>query len=76
MITIYGKPNCIYCDQAKLLLNSHNLDYDYKELDRDFTREELLELNPNARTFPQVFDGDRLIGGYDDLLFECSKLWL
>lgn len=75
MITIYGKPNCTYCEQAKLLLDSNNLSYTYKELDKDFTREDILKLNPNVRTFPQIFDGDRLIGGYQELVETMDGLW-
>ena len=37
-------------------------------LDEDFTREELFEQFPTARTFPQIrIDGDS-IGGYNELL--------
>ena len=38
----------------------------YKKLERDFTREELFEQFPGARTFPQIrIDGD-IIGGCTD----------
>jgi len=72
MIVIYGKPDCVYCENAKGLLNSHNIDYEYKELGKDYTIEELLELNPNARTAPQIFDNGRLVGGFDDLRIELE----
>ena len=40
----------------------------YYILDEDFTREELLEKFPHARTFPQiVIDGEN-IGGYSNFL--------
>ena len=36
-------------------------------LDEDFTREELFEIFPGARTFPQIkIDGEN-IGGYQQL---------
>tara|TARA_B100001109_G_scaffold253974_1_gene252679 strand:- start:2215 stop:2436 length:222 start_codon:yes stop_codon:yes gene_type:complete len=67
MIEIYGKTQCPFCDKAKALCEKEGLEYTYKQLDTDFTREELFELFPGARTFPQIkFDGEN-IGGYSDL---------
>ena len=40
----------------------------YKTLDLDFTREDILEKFPGARTFPQIIVGSNKIGGYDKLL--------
>jgi len=52
MIEIYGKTQCPYCDMAKQLCQQEKLDYSYNQLDVDFTREQLFELFPGARTFP------------------------
>ena len=68
MIEIWGKPNCTYCDQAKRFCENNNLKYVYKTLDLDFTREDILEKFPGARTFPQIIVGSNKIGGYDKLL--------
>ena len=65
MITIYGKPRCPFCDRAKALCEQKGLEYDYKMLDADFTAEELFEKAPDARTFPQIWIGDKHVGGYD-----------
>lgn len=67
-IKIYGKPNCAYCDAAKMLLDSKKIKYEYFELDKDFTREELMKLAPTARSYPQIFAGPTNIGGYKELL--------
>jgi len=67
MITIYGKPSCPYCTKAKSLCESRDLDYEYKQLDVDFTRDEVLETFPGARTFPQIIVSGTKIGGYDKL---------
>lgn len=69
IIEIFGKDACPYCDKAVHLAQSFiqesNHSYEYKKLDRDFTREELFEQFPGARTFPQIrIDGEN-IGGYD-----------
>ena len=67
MIEIWGKPACPFCDQAKALCESRKLAYTYKQLGTDFTREEVLEKFPGARTFPQIKVNDENIGGYDKL---------
>jgi glutaredoxin len=67
MIEIWGKPACPFCEAAKLLCENRNLKYTYKQLDVDFTREEILENFPGAKTFPQVIVGGTKIGGYDKL---------
>jgi len=67
MITIYGKTNCPFCDKAKALCVREDYTYEYKQLGTDFTREELFEVFPTARTFPQIqLDGES-IGGYQEL---------
>ena len=67
MLTIYSKSNCQQCDSAKLLCTMKGVKIEVKMLDKDFTREELLELAPNSRSFPIIFDGDTLIGGLVEL---------
>ena len=54
MIEIYGKTQCPYCDKAKQLCEREGYEFIYKQLDKDFTREELFEQFPGARTFPQI----------------------
>ncbi len=65
MIEIYGKPACPFCDRAKALCESRQYKYKYYQLDEDFTREEVLEMFPGARTFPQIKVGGKSIGGWD-----------
>ena len=67
MIEIYGKPQCPFCDRAKALCEQRELKYTYKQLGTDFTREEVLEMFPGARTFPQIKVHGTSIGGYDKL---------
>jgi glutaredoxin 3 len=68
MITIYGKTQCGYCDAPKRLCESRGLDFEYKQLDKDFTREVMVEEFPTARTFPQIVVSGNKIGGYDQLV--------
>jgi glutaredoxin 3 len=68
MITIYGKPACPYCVKAKQLCESRGYNFEYKQLDVDFTREQLFEEFPTARTFPQIIVGGNKVGGYEQLV--------
>lgn len=67
MIEIYGKAACPFCEQAKALCETRQLTYKYYQLDTDFTRSELLEMFPTAKTFPQIKVHGVSIGGYDKL---------
>lgn len=68
MIEIFGKTQCPFCDKAKQLCERENYTYEYKMLDEDFTREELFEQFPGARTFPQIRIDGNAIGGYTELV--------
>ena len=67
MIEIWGKTQCPYCDKAKALCEQNNYEYVYKQLDEDFTREQVFEEFPGARTFPQIKIDGETIGGYQHL---------
>lgn len=66
-VIVYSKPLCPYCDKAKALLSRMNIEFENKMLDTDFTREDLMEVAPTARTFPQVFINGKNVGGYEQL---------
>lgn len=68
MITIWGKPACPSCMKAKALCESRKYKYEYKELGKDFTREEVFETFPTARTFPQIIIGGNKVGGYEQMV--------
>ena len=68
MITIWGKPACPSCLKAKAMCESHQYKYEYKELGKDFTREEVFETFPTARTFPQIIIGGNKVGGYEQMV--------
>jgi glutaredoxin len=64
---VWSKNNCPYCDQAKALLKLKNIEFEEKNVEKDCSREQLLEAVPNARTLPQVFLDGKLIGGFTEL---------
>jgi glutaredoxin len=64
---VWSKNQCPYCEQAKSLLKMKSIDYEERNINKDYTREQLLEAVPNARTVPQIFLDDKLIGGFTEL---------
>lgn len=66
-VTIYSKDNCVHCTNAKMLLASRNLPFTELKLDQDFSRESLLEVFPNAKSFPIIVVDGFNIGGYNEL---------
>lgn len=74
--TIYSKPNCPQCDQAKILLTSRSIPYNEIVLDVGQSKVEgktyisVIELKtmlPTAKSVPQIFRGDKYIGGLTEL---------
>ena len=65
--TVWSKNNCPYCDQAKALLTSKGIQFEEKKIGDGYTKEELLEAVPTARTVPQIFLDGELIGGFNEL---------
>ena len=65
-VEIYSKPQCPYCVQAKALAEREGHELTYKMLDEDFTREDLMETFPTARTFPQIVVDGNKIGGFTE----------
>lgn len=66
-VILYSKDNCSYCTNAKLLLTSKGISFTEFKLGEDFTRENLLEMFPEARTFPIIVIDGFNIGGYVQL---------
>jgi len=65
--TVWSKDQCPYCDQAKNLLKMKGIEFEERNVSKDWTREQLLEAVPNARTVPQIFLGEELVGGFNEL---------
>ena len=64
---VWSKENCPYCQQAKALLKQKNIEIEERNINKDWTREQLLEAVPNARTLPQIFLDEAHIGGFTEL---------
>jgi glutaredoxin 3 len=64
---VWSKDACPFCVQAKSLLTARGIEFEERNISQDWTREQLLEAVPNARTLPQIFLDDQHIGGFTDL---------
>lgn len=67
-ITIYATDWCGYCHRAKALLRSKGIE-DWTEIDVEALPGSWGELaeRTGGTSVPQIYIGDRRIGGYDDL---------
>ena len=66
-VTMYSTRFCPYCMRARFLLDSKNVEYTDIGVDaQPELRREMMEKS-GRHTVPQIWIGDRHVGGYDDL---------
>lgn len=66
-VVIYTTAFCGYCARARQLLERKGLAYDEIRVDQEPGRRREMTERSGRRTVPQVFIGDRHVGGCDDL---------
>jgi glutaredoxin len=64
---VWSKDSCPFCVQAKALLKQKGIEFEERNINKDWTKEQLLEAVPDARTLPQIFLDDKLVGGFTEL---------
>ena len=65
---VWSKDQCPYCVQAKQLLDSKGIEYEERNIMHGtYTKEQLLEAVPTARTLPQIFLDGTYVGGFTEL---------
>lgn len=64
---VWSKYHCPFCDRAKALLKQKGIEFEEKKIGDGFTKEDLLEAVPTARTVPQIFINEELVGGFTEL---------
>jgi glutaredoxin-related protein len=65
---VWSKDHCPFCDQAKALLKMKSIEFEERKIDGvNWTKEQLLEAVPTARTVPQIILDDELVGGFTEL---------
>jgi glutaredoxin 3 len=67
-VTIYTKPYCPYCIRAVSLLEKKGVQFTEIEAAFDATKRQEMMQRSGRATFPQIFVGDRHIGGCDDMM--------
>ncbi len=68
-VLIYATGMCPFCVMAEKLLRAKGAaDIEKILVDRDPARREEMMSRTRRRTVPQVYVGDRHVGGYDDLV--------
>lgn len=67
-VRIYTTPFCPYCARAKALLSKKGVTFEEVDVYMDAAaRKEMIEKASGRQTVPQIFIGDRHVGGCDDL---------
>ena len=64
---VWSKDSCPFCVQAKALLTQKGIEFEERNINEDWTKEQLLEAVPTARTLPQIFLDDNYVGGFVEL---------
>lgn len=66
-ITIYTKPTCPYCEMAKRLLAAKGQSWTEIDVEADSARRDEMIRRSGRSTVPQIWIGERHVGGFDDL---------
>lgn len=66
-VTIYGTDTCAYCGAARMLLTKKGATIDDVLVHTDASKHDEMLERSGRTSVPQIFIGDRHIGGFDDL---------
>ncbi|NJD30717.1 MAG: glutaredoxin 3 [Gammaproteobacteria bacterium] len=67
-VVMYSTAWCPYCERARALLERKGAAFREIKVDEDpAERQAMLARSGGRRTVPQIFIGDRHVGGFDDL---------
>ena len=67
-VTVYTKPYCPFCVRAMALLKHKGVEVTEIEASSDPEKRQEMMKRSGRSTFPQIFIGDRHIGGCDDIM--------
>jgi glutaredoxin 3 len=68
IVRVYTTEPCGFCRQAKALLESRGVRYEEVSLTKDPVGRADLVARTGQMTFPQIIVGERVIGGFRELL--------
>jgi len=66
-VRIYTTSYCSFCRHAKELLRARGIAFEEVDVTADARTREWLVTTTGRRTVPQVFIGEKSIGGYEEL---------
>ena len=66
-VKVYTKTLCPYCVRAKALLDRKGVAYEEIDAEHDDALRTWLVEATGQRTVPQIFVGDRSLGGFSDI---------
>ena len=66
-VRIYGNSTCAYCGAARMLLAGKGVSYEDINVASDPGKRNEMEQLSGRRSVPQIFVGDRHVGGFDEL---------
>ena len=66
-VLIYASRYCGWCTRALALLEAKGVDANVIVVDSDRELRQQMEARTGRRTVPQIFIGERHVGGFDDL---------
>jgi glutaredoxin len=65
---VWSQTNCPACTEAKRLLDLHGVRIEERMLGiNGYTKKDLIEAVPNARSVPQIFVDGEYVGGLQEL---------
>lgn len=68
IVQMYATAFCPYCVRARRLLKRKGVEFDEIRVDKDQEQMRTMIQRSRRTTVPQIFIGDRHIGGYDDMV--------
>jgi glutaredoxin 3 len=71
-VTLYVSDWCPYCERARGLFAQKKVEFSEVNVEDDAKLREEMIARSNRRTVPQIFIGDKHVGGCDDL-FELDR---
>lgn len=66
-VTLYTRQSCGYCHRARQLLRGKGVDFIEIGVDADLQRRDEMIRRSGRYTVPQIWIGERHVGGCDDL---------
>jgi glutaredoxin 3 len=67
IVQMYATAFCPYCVRARRLLTRKGIEFEEIRVDKDMEQMQTMIQRSQRTTVPQIFIGERHIGGYDDM---------